>query len=165
VDPLVSTAVYPGSFDPVTCGHVDIAERAARLFQRLIVAVAVNPQKVPTFTVEERMEFLRLACAHIPNVEVDCFQGLLVDYARQRGIRVVVKGLRVVSDFEMEMQMAHMNRLLEPTLETVFIMTATQYSFLSSSIVKEIAQLGGNIQGLVPDPIVDRVLRRLRPWP
>jgi len=147
-------AVYPGSFDPVTCGHYDIIERAAGLFDELIVLVAVNSGKAPLFTAQERMELLRDACAGLPNVSIDTLtDGLLVEYAVTHEARVIVKGLRAVSDFEYEFQMALLNRRLQPDVETMFLMTSAEYSYLSSSIVKEIARLGGDIAGLVPEAV------------
>jgi pantetheine-phosphate adenylyltransferase, bacterial len=136
-------AVYPGSFDPVTNGHMDIIVRSSKIFDKLIVAVAKNRNKTPLFTVEERMELLKKAVDGLQNVEVDHFEGLLVDFMRKKNAKVIVKGLRAISDFEYEFQMALMNRKLEPEVETVFMMTNYQYSFLSSSIVKEVGTLGG----------------------
>ena len=145
-------AVYPGSFDPVTSGHYDIITRAAGMFERLIVLVAVNSSKTPLFTAEERVQMLQACCASLENVSVDTLdRRLLVDYAMERGAKVIVKGLRAVSDFEYEFQMALLNRHLQPQVETVFLMTSAEHSYLSSSIVKEIARLGGDIRGLVPD--------------
>jgi pantetheine-phosphate adenylyltransferase len=151
-------AIYPGTFDPVTNGHLDVIERAATTFNSVVVAVAVNPAKHPTFTMEERVEMIRESCQHLDNVEVTCFTGLLVEFAAQVGAPVIVKGLRAVSDFEFEFQMAQMNRKLNPGVETVFLTTASHYSFLSSSLVKEIARLGGDVSEFVPAG----VLRRLR---
>ena len=145
-------AVYPGSFDPVTSGHYDIITRAAGMFERLIVLVAVNSSKTPLFAAEERVEMLQACCASLGNVSVDTLdRRLLVDYAMERGAKSIVKGLRAVSDFEYEFQMALLNRHLQPQVETVFLMTSAEHSYLSSSIVKEIARLGGDIHGLVPD--------------
>ncbi len=151
-------AIYPGSFDPVTNGHLDLIERGAKIFDQLIVAVLQNLEKDPLFTVAEREEMLREVTRTWPNVEVDVFKGLLVDYARQRSARVVLRGIRAISDYEYELQMALMNRKLEPELETVFMMPAEAYSYLSSRLVREIARLGGSIQGLVP-PVVEQRLR------
>ena len=145
-------AVYPGSFDPVTSGHYDIITRAAGMFERLIVLVAVNSSKTPLFDAGERVEMLQACCASLKNVSVDTLdRRLLVDYAMERGAKSIVKGLRAVSDFEYEFQMALLNRHLQPQVETVFLMTSAEHSYLSSSIVKEIARLGGDIRGLVPD--------------
>jgi pantetheine-phosphate adenylyltransferase len=146
-------AICPGSFDPVTGGHIDVIERAARVFGEVIVAVAPNPGKKTLFTVEERLEMLREVTNHLPNVRVDAFDGLLVDYAHQQNVSVIVKGLRAVSDFEFEFQMALMNRNLAPEIETVFMMTGAEFSYLSSSIVKELAAMGGPIRGLVPEAV------------
>jgi len=146
-------AIVPGSFDPVTNGHLDIIERAARLFPRVHVAVAVNSSKSPLFTCEERVAMLRETCRHLPNVTVGSFEGLLVEYAEKAGAVAIVRGLRAVSDFEYELQMAHTNRCLSSRIETVFIPTRTEYSFLSSSIVREIARLGGSVEGLVPEGV------------
>lgn len=156
----MTVAICPGSFDPITMGHVDIIKRAAAIYDRVIVAILENSGKAHLFSIEERLEMLRTACAHIPNVEVDHFEGLLVDYARSRGSRLVVKGLRAVSDFELEFTMALMNRRLDPSLETVFVATSSEYSFLSSSMVKEVARLGGDVRGLVPDSLLARVQAR-----
>lgn len=144
-------AVYPGSFDPVTSGHFDIIERAAAMFETVIVLVAVNSSKTPLFTADERVQILRAVCGDLKNVQVETLEnGLLVEYAIRRGAQVVVKGLRAVSDFEYEFQMALLNRHLEPNVETVFLMTSAEHSYLSSSIVKEIGRLGGDVRGLVP---------------
>ncbi len=146
-------AIYPGSFDPVTCGHLDVIERGAQLFTHLTVAVLRNPQKTPLFTIEERMEQIRYATRHLTNVSVDTFTGLTVTYARLKGASVLIRGLRAVSDFEMELQMAHTNKTLAPEIETIFLATANEVSFLSSSVVKEIARFGGSVDHLVPDHI------------
>lgn len=150
-------AVYPGSFDPVTNGHLDIIERAAKIFDLLIVTVFRNAGKNPLFTMEERVELLREATAHIPNVRIDSFNGLLTEYARKQGARVVIKGLRAVSDFDYELQMALMNKKLDPELETLFMMTGQKYSYLSSSIVKELASFGGCVEGLVPPNVAKKL--------
>lgn len=154
------TALCPGTFDPVTNGHLDIIERAAERFDALVVAVLDNPEKRPLFTVEERVSLLKEVTAELPNVEVDSFSGLLVDYAARRGAEVVVKGLRAVSDFEYEIQMAQMNHRLGG-LETLFMTTNPQWSFLSSSLVKQVASLGGDVAGLVPDVVRDRLTEKL----
>lgn len=152
----MTVAVYPGSFDPVTNGHLDIIERAAQIFDLVLVVVFRNSEKNPLFTDEERLELLTRAVAHIPNVRVDSSDGLTAQYAREHGARVIVKGLRAVSDFENEMQMAQMNKLLSD-IETMFMMTSSQYSFLSSSIVKEIASYGASVDGLVPKVVEERL--------
>ena len=151
-------AVYPGSFDPITNGHLDLIERGSKIFDELIVAVLRNPEKDPLFTVEERMEMLREAAHHCPNVSVDSFHGLLVDYAVRKQVRVILRGIRAISDFENEMTMALMNRKLDQNLETVFMMPAVSYSFLSSRLVREIVRFGGDVRGLVP-PLVEARLR------
>ncbi len=151
-------AIYPGSFDPLTNGHVDIIHRGARLFDRIVVGVLINLEKAPLFTVPERVAIAREVFHDLPNVEVDTFDGLLVDYARRKGARVIVRGLRAISDFEYEMQMALMNRRLNPEVETVFMMPAEPYTYVSSRLVKEIVALGGTVHGLVPD-IVEAHLR------
>ncbi len=154
-------AIYPGSFDPVTNGHLDIVQRAASVFDEVIVAVAVNPGKDPLFTIEERMQMLREATAGIPNVRIDSLDGLLVRYAQDQHAAVIVKGLRALSDFEFEFEMALMNRRLDEGIETVFMMTNAEYSYLSSSIVKEVALLGGSVRGLVPKAVEERLSRKL----
>ena len=152
--------VCPGSFDPVTNGHLDVVERASRLYDQVTVAVLVNETKTGLFTVEERMDMLREVTADLGNVTVDSFQGLLVDYCRDRSIPVVVKGLRAVSDFDYELQMSQMNNRLSG-IETLFVATNPDYSFLSSSLVKEVARWGGDVGGLVPDAVLARLRGRL----
>jgi pantetheine-phosphate adenylyltransferase len=150
-------AVYPGSFDPITSGHFDIIERAAGLYDKLVVLIATNSSKKPAFTGDEREQMIgaSLQAKNLKNVHVDCFsEGLLVDYVEAQGAQVIIKGLRAVSDFEYEFAMALLNRRLRPNIETVFMMTSGEYSFLSSSMVKEIASLGGEIEGLVPPPVL-----------
>lgn len=153
-------AIYPGSFDPITNGHLDVIERGARLFDRLIVSILQNESKSPLFTVEERMEMLRETVAHIPNAEVDCFNGLLADYAIERGAKVLLRGIRAISDYEYELQMALMNRRLQPDIETVFLLAGENMSFISSKLVKEVISLGGSITGLVPPNIESRLRTR-----
>jgi pantetheine-phosphate adenylyltransferase len=159
----VKKAIYPGSFDPLTFGHVDIVERSARLFDTVIVAILTNAQKAPLFSVEERTEIMReILKPRFPNVEVDVFHGLLVDYAKQKKAHVIVRGIRAVTDYEYEFQMALMNRRLTPEIETVFMVPAENYSYLSSRLVKEIAELGGSVTGLVPDSVEKRLRQRFQ---
>lgn len=155
------TAVCPGSFDPVTVGHIDVIRRAARMFKKVIVVVMSNTSKSPSFSVEERMHMLELATCGISNVEVDCYAGLLADYTEKVGARAIVKGLRAMSDFEYEFQMALTNRKLNPNVETLFLTTAANNMYLSSSMVKEIGSKGGDIRDFVPEVIYDTVKRRL----
>ena len=150
-------AIYPGSFDPLTNGHVDIIQRGSRLFDRIVIAVLVNLEKSPLFTVAERVDIARKVFASYTNVEVDTFDGLLVDYARRKHAGVIVRGLRAVSDFEYELQMALMNRRLNPEVETVFMMPAEPYTYVSSRLVKEVVALGGSVSGLVPSVVEDRL--------
>lgn len=147
------TVIYPGSFDPLTNGHLDVIQRAARLFDRVVVAVAGNEGKSPFFTVAERRRLVAQAVKHLSNVEVDTFGGLLVDYVERRGAGAVIRGLRAVSDFEFEFQLALMNRKLNERIETIFMMPKDTYTFLSSRLVKEIARLGGDVSGFVPPPV------------
>ena len=153
-----SIAIYPGSFDPVTNGHLDLVQRGEKMFDLLIVAVLQNAEKDPLFSVPERVEMLRDVTRQWTSVEVDVFDGLLVDYARKRGAGVILRGIRAVSDYEYELQMALMNRKLEPRLETVFMLPGEPYSYLSSKLVREIARLGGPLQDFVP-PIVEQKIR------
>ncbi|MBP2654970.1 MAG: coaD [Firmicutes bacterium] len=153
--------VCPGSFDPVTSGHVDIFERAAKISDLLIVAVFHNPNKNPLFSMEERVEMLKAATAHIPNIEVDAFSGLLNEYVKQRESNVIIRGLRAFSDFEYEFQRALLMKKLNPEIETIFIMTNNEYSFVSSSGIKELAKFGGNITGLVPAVVQDKITKRI----
>ena len=154
-------AIYPGSFDPITNGHLDLIERGCRLFDKLIVAILRNETKQPLFSIEERIEMLREVVDCYPNVAVDSFDGLLVDYAAQNGATVLLRGIRAISDYEYELQMALMNRRLRPDIETVFMMASEAHSFISSRLVKEVFGLGGNIAGLVPPPVEARLRKRL----
>jgi len=155
-------AIYPGSFDPVTLGHYDLIQRAERMVDRLIVAVLYNPAKTCAFSVAERVDFLRELLAGTPHVEVTTFHGLLVDYAKQQDARFIVRGVRAFSDFEYEFQMALMNRKLAPDLETVFLMPKEEYSVVSSRMVREVGAMGGDISGLVPEMLVERIASRLK---
>ena len=156
-------AIYPGSFDPVTNGHLDIIERGLKLFDRIIVAVLINPVKNPLFSVEERLELLRKSLADLPNVEVNTSEGLLVDYAAQCNAGAILRGMRAVSDFEHEFQMALMNRRLNRKIETVFLMTGLRWIFTSSSIIKEAASFGGQIRELVPDVVYEKLKEKYAP--
>lgn len=155
------TAVYPGSFDPITNGHLDLIARGAKLFDKLIVAVLRNAGKQPLFTAEERLEMLREVVHDYVNVEVDCFDGLLVDYAAGKGATVLLRGIRAISDYEYELQMALMNRRLRPEIETVFLMASEAHSFISSRLVKDVIALGGNISDLVPPLVATRLKERV----
>ena len=155
-------AIYPGSFDPPTLGHLDVVERAARLFDNIIVAVGVNSSKKPMLSSEERMEALRQSAAHLPNVEISSFNGLLIDFVKSSGAQSIVRGLRATADFEYEFQMAMVNRRLDSEVETVFLMTKWEHSYLSSSIVREVALLGGDYEGLVPAPVANIIKTALR---
>ena len=150
-------AIYPGSFDPITNGHLDLIQRGLKIFDHIIVAVATNRFKQSLFTIEERMDMVRISLAGTPNVSIDTFNGLLVDYARGQNARAILRGLRAVTDFEYEFQMAMMNRRLEPEIETVFLMTGLRWVFLSSSIIKEAAIHGGNIEGMVPEIVYKKL--------
>jgi pantetheine-phosphate adenylyltransferase len=163
--PKMRRAIYPGSFDPLTNGHLDVIVRATKLFDRVIVAVAGNESKHPLFTLAERVRLVRRAVRHLPAVEVDSFQGLLVDYVVQRSAQVVLRGLRAVSDFEFEFQLALMNRKLNERVETIFMMPKDTYTFLSSRLVKEIASLGGDVSAFVPAHVRAALAAKLRAAP
>jgi pantetheine-phosphate adenylyltransferase len=150
-------AVYPGSFDPITNGHLDVIERASRLYDKLVVGVLSNSSKKPLFAAEERAQMIRMVTKHLDNVEVDTFDGLLVDFAASKGATVIIKGLRTVADFEYEFQMALLNKALNPEYETMFMMTDTKYSYISSSMVKELAGFHGDLTGLVPCEIIGAI--------
>jgi pantetheine-phosphate adenylyltransferase len=158
---MPTLAIYPGSFDPLTNGHVDIITRGARLFDRIIVAIAANAEKAPLFSMEERVQIARAVFKNQPSVEIDTFDGLLVDYVARRKANVIVRGLRAVSDFEFEFQMGLMNRRLNGAIETVFMMPAEQYTYISSRLIKEVFALGGKVQGLVPDMVEARLREKV----
>ena len=151
------TAVYPGSFDPVTKGHLDIIRRASKTFDKVYVAILTNSSKTPMFSLEQRLDWLRRSTADIENVEIDSFSGLLVNYLKEKNANIIIKGLRAVSDFEYEFQMALMNRKLNPDVETLFMMTSGKYSYLSSSIVKEVARHKASLEGLVPEFMIEEI--------
>ncbi len=157
-----TSAIYPGSFDPITNGHVDIIERGLKVFDRLIIAVLENPKKRPLFTTKERVRMIQDIFASKKEVEVRAFDGLLVAFARAQGTHVVIRGLRAISDFEYEFQMALMNRSLDPDIETFFMMPSVNYSFLSSNLVREVASLGGSVEGLVPGPVARKLRNKVR---
>ena len=149
----MSIAIYPGSFDPITKGHIDVLKKAAKLFDKVIIAVSINPGKSPMFSLEERVELIRQSVSNLSNVEVDSFSGLTAQYAKQKGACAIIRGLRAVSDFEYEMQMAQMNNSLYDEIETVFLVPKSKYNFISSSIVKEVSRLGGDINKFVTAPV------------
>lgn len=153
------TAIYPGTFDPVTRGHIDVASRAAKMFDKVVLAVAESPGKKPFFDLDERRELAAKVLAHCPNIEITSFQGLMVNCAAEVGASVIVRGLRAVSDFDYEVQLANLNRQLNPEVETVFVAAASQYTFVSSSMVREISALGGDVSPFV-DPLVEKALQR-----
>jgi pantetheine-phosphate adenylyltransferase len=154
-------AVFPGSFDPMTMAHLDVARRAASLFDRLIVGVLHNPKKSPLFSIEQRVELIRASVSELgSHVEVQSFEGLTVEFAERQGAGFIVRGLRAISDFEAELQMAHTNRKLERSVDTVFLMTALEYGFVSSTLAKEVAQFGGDVTGMVPEPVARALAER-----
>ena len=159
---MTNTAIYPGSFDPCTNGHLDIIERSSKIFEKVIVAVLLNSSKTPTFTVEERIDLLKTATEHIPNVEVVSFNGLLAQFAQDRNAKVIIKGLRAVSDFEYEFQMSLTNTKLNPNVETLFMTTKSENMYLSSSIVREVARYGGDISDMVPTVITDKIYKKFK---
>lgn len=157
----VRTAVYPGSFDPVTLGHMDIIERSAQVFERLVVLIVENPDKQVCFSLEERRALIEKVTSHMDNVSIDTYQGLLIDYLRSHDYRLIIKGLRAISDFDYEFQMALTNKKLAEEIETMFMMTRAEYAFLSSSVVKTVGPMGGDISGMVPAAIQEDILHRL----
>jgi pantetheine-phosphate adenylyltransferase len=154
-------AVYPGSFDPITNGHLDIIKRATKVFDEVIIVVSVNPEKKGLFEAEERVQLIRRVTSALLNVKVEYFSGLLINFMKEKEAKVIIKGLRAVSDFEYEFQMALMNNKLDPSIETVFMMAKAEYSFFSSSAVKQVAIFGGSIKGLIPDEIIDEVMIKI----
>lgn len=157
----MTKALYSGSFDPMTNGHLDVIERASKMFDQIVVGVVSNPNKVPLFGLKERKELIKTAIAHLPNVTVDDFDGLLANYVNQNGFNAVIRGLRATSDFEYEIQMAQMNaRLFNEEIESIFLMTSPKYSFISSSMIKEVVSLNGNIDGLVPENILNEIKKK-----
>ncbi len=155
------TAIYPGSFDPPTNGHLDLIQRGSKIFEELVVAILRNPEKVPMFSLSERLDMLKELTADLQNVRIDTFEGLMVEYAKSIDAICVLRGIRAISDYEYELQMALMNRKLEPTLETVFMMPADKYSYVSSRLVREVAQAGGPVKGLVPEAVEQQLRQKL----
>ena len=155
----MKVGVYPGSFDPVTLGHLDIIERGSKVVEKLVVGVLVNSQKQPMFTMEQRLELLKTACAHLPNVEIIPFTGLLVDFLKEQDATVVIRGLRAVTDFEYELQLAQANRALYPEMETIFLTTHVEYSYISSTVVKDVLKHGGSVEQFVPASCLDQIYK------
>lgn len=162
---MTMMALYPGTFDPLTNGHLDIIQRSLTIFDRVLVAIAVNVRKEPLFSTAERMDLIRASVGPEPRLEVDSFHGLLVDYVRRRGARVVIRGLRAIADFEYEFQLAHMNRRLAPGVETIFLPTTQENFYVSSSLVKEIASFNGDVSGVVPEPVLKALRAKYPPPP
>ncbi len=160
--PSRSIAIYPGSFDPLTNGHLDLIARGSRVFDHLIVAVLINTHKQPLFSTDERVAMLKEVSAPFQNVEIDSFEGLLVDYAAHRNASAFLRGIRAISDYESELQMAHLNRRLRPETETIFLLASEEYSFISSRMIKEIIKLGGDVTQFVPKPVLDRLRAKFR---
>ena len=158
----MTCAVYPGSFDPVTLGHLDIIERTAQIMDRAVVGVLINRKKTPLFSVEERVNMLKSVTAHLPNVEVKAFDGLTIDFARENGAKAIVRGLRAITDFEYELQLAQTNRVMAPEIDTLFLTTGLKYSYLSSSMVKEIAAYGGDISAFLAPEVARRVEEKMK---
>ncbi len=160
---IKGSAIYPGSFDPPTNGHLDLIQRGSKIFEELVVAILRNSEKSPTFSVAERLEMLRTLTAEMKNVRIDMFDGLMVEYAKSIDATCILRGIRAISDYEYELQMALMNRKLEPTLETVFMMPADKYSYVSSRLVREVAQAGGPVKGLVPEVVEEKLREKMDP--
>ena len=160
----MNIAICPGSFDPVTLGHIDILERSSKLFDKVIAVVMVNPTKNPTFSTEERVALLKKVTKHIPNVEIESYYGLVADYAKEKGAKTLIKGLRAVSDFEYEFQMNLINKKINPQLETMFLTSDVKYTFLSSSVVREMARYGADLTGFVPDEIKEEIEEKAKQW-
>ena len=158
----MTCAVYPGSFDPVTLGHLDIIERTAQIMDRVVVGVLINRKKTPLFSVEERVNMLKSVTAHLPNVEVKAFDGLTIDFARENGAKAIVRGLRAITDFEYELQLAQTNRVMAPEIDTLFLTTGLKYSYLGSSMVKEIAAYGGDISAFLAPEVARRVEEKMK---
>ncbi len=162
---MVRRAIYPGSFDPATYGHLDMIERSSRMVDELVVAVLTNSAKIPLFSVEERVSMLGEITAHLPNIRITSFQGLLIDYAKEVGASVIIRGLRAVTDFEYELQIAQTNRIIHSGIDTVFLATSLEYAYLSSTIVKEVASYGGDISRFVPEQLAERIYAKFRRQP
>lgn len=158
----IRTAVYPGSFDPLTFGHLDIIERACEIFDKLIVSIFINPSKKPLFSLEERIDILKNVLKDKKNIKIDCFDGLLVDYMKKKNLKVIIRGLRAVSDLEYEFQYAAANRTLDPNIETIFFMPRLRYSYLSSSVVREIVRFGGDVSKMVPPYVVEKIKEKIK---
>lgn len=158
----MTCAVYPGSFDPVTLGHLDIIERTAQIMDRVVVGVLINRKKTPLFSVEERVNMLKSVTAHLPNVEVKAFDGLTIDFARENGAKAIVRGLRAITDFEYELQLSQTNRVMAPEIDTLFLTTSLKYSYLSSSMVKEIAMYQGDISAFLPPEVAELVREKVK---
>lgn len=157
---MKNIAVYPGTFDPITYGHIDLIERATRIFDKVIIAIAVNQAKKPMFTLAERVELTKQALKSLPNIEVQGFEGLLLNFAKEHGANVLLRGLRTVTDFDYELQLASMNRFLDPAVESMFLMPAEKYMYVSSSLVREIATLGGDVENFVPPVVLDALNKK-----
>lgn len=160
---MPTVAIYPGSFDPITLGHIDVVKRASRMFDKIVIAVANNLSKQSLFDLAQRLELIRQSIGNLPNIIVESFEGLTVDFAKKHGATVIVRGLRAISDFEYEFQLSQMNKILYPQLETVFVMASLEYTFISSSVIREVARLGGDVSQLVPAPVLVALQTAFRP--